>query len=451
MRIGIASAFACGVGLWRRLMDEGHEVRAWRGDERDGTPHVFVSHRYVGQGIVPLEDSWHALLAWCKEEPSAILLFDSSGLGKLADEARKSGIQVIGAGTFCDRLEKDRTFGRKIAESAGIESPPHIEFSSIDDCIAYARSGKLNREVYWKTNAYISGDATHLCRNDVELVEYLMWVKTITNPNTTCVLEDKLDGFALSTARWWNGRAWVGPYAFDLERKAFMPGDVGPSTGCSLNAVGFYPDDEPIIANVLNWHELTSAFRQAHAPPGIYDINAIVDDGQAYFLEWTPRFGWDSEGISPLLYPSFSAWLNFIATGSTYSPEPDRDNFALSVRLTVAPAPWEFGERDEKGSCVGMYVRGPVGNLWGDGFVGYQLMHDPEMGLQVAAPEGLVGLVAEVGDTCSQMAEDILDRAEQIRAASRLCYRTDVGKAIQEDVQKCYDAGFDDLPSGLGN
>lgn len=448
MRVGIASAFATGAGVWRRIQDEGNEVRVWRGTEKGGSPRLLTSHRYVGKGIVPLCDSWFELLAWCKEEPS-LLLFDSSGLGQLADQARKSGVLVVGGGGFCDKLEKKRDYGRQIAEEAGIKSPPHLEFSGLDSCIAYARSGKLDRPVYWKTDTYITGDATHKCDNAEELIEYLGYIRLHTNPNITCVLEDKIDGAALSTARWWNGRSWVGPYEWTLERKAFMPGEIGPSTGCSLNAVGFFEDDAPLIGEALNWEALAPAFRENQAPPGLYDINAIVNDGQAYFLEWTPRFGWDTEGTSHLLYPDFSAWLAFIATGSTFSPEPDREQFAAAVRMSVAPAPWEHGERDEKGSCVGMYVAGPVGNLWGEGFVGYELMQGKE-GLEVAAPEGIVGLAAAVGDTLSEMETKVMDVADEIRCASRPAYRNDLFDAVSDDYKKCVEAGFDDLPLGLG-
>jgi phosphoribosylamine-glycine ligase len=405
----------------------------------------LTSHRFVGEGIVPLEDSWFALQQWCREAPS-ILLFDSSGLGELADSARRAGIITIGGGKFCDKLEKDRSFGRRLAEQVGIESPPCMEFASIDACLAYAP--ELKRPVYWKTDAYISGDATHKCENAEELTEYLLWIKTQTRSDIHCILEDALPGFALSTARWWNGRAWVGPYEWTLERKAFMNDDVGPSTGASVNAVGMYEEDEPLMAKALNFAKLAEPFAAHEAPPGLYDINAVVLEGKAYFLEWTPRFGWDSEGTSHLLYPNFSEWLLCMTLG-TPAYEPVRDVFAMATRVTVAPAPWEHGERDEKGSAVDMYVRGPVGNLWANGFVGYELYIN-EVGLAVAAPEGLVGLATAVGNEAGSMGEQINALAGELRCSSRPQYRTDIAKAMNEDVEKCYDAGFDDLPSGLG-
>lgn len=450
MRIGVASSFACGVGLWKRLADEGAEVKVWRGDYKADSPTLLTSHRLVGEGIVPLTDSWHDLAAWVKETTGpALLLFDSSGLGKLADEARGMGIRVVGGGTFCDRLEKDRAFGREIAHAAGMESPDVLEFASIDACLDFAKGGKLDRAVYWKTDSYIEGDATHRCQDAEELVDYLTWIKKRARANQSCILEECLDGFALSTARYWNGSAWLGPYEWTLERKAHMTGDVGPATGCALNAVGFYEAEVPAIAKALHWDALAEAWLAHEAPPGYYDANAIVFDGEAKFLEWTPRIGWDSGPTSYGLLDDLSAFLWRLASGQG-DAEPERGEIALGLRLTVGPAPWEHGERDEKGSCVGVPVRGDTGDLWSEGFFGYQLQVD-EDGLAVAAPEGLVGLSVAVGDKTSALAEEVVSFARDCLRVPGLQYRCDIGEAVREDAEKCADEGFgDNLPSGLG-
>jgi phosphoribosylamine--glycine ligase len=452
VRIGIATAFACGVGVWKRLQDEGCEVRVWRGTEKDGSPALLTSHRYVGEGIVPLTDSWAELLAFCKEgaarnEPT-LMLFDSSGLGKLADEARKAGVFVVGGGAFHDKLEQNRQYARELFTSLDIKVPPAMQFSSIDECLAFGRSGALDRPVYWKTSAYIDGDATHKCETPEELVEYLSWIRTRVNPNTKCTLEEKLEGFALSTARYWNGRAFIGPYEATLEQKAHMAGGVGPSTGCALNAVTFYDDDEPQIALALNWDALTIPFLKNDCAPGLFDLNAIVSDGEAHVLEFTPRFGWDSEPTAFAMIDNLTEWLWRVATGQG-TVEPRRGEIALAVRLTVGPAPFEHLGRDDKGTCVGVPVRGETGDLWSDGFVAYQVMEN-ELGLAVASAEGLVGLSVAVGDTVSELAEEILEFAKTKLRVPGLQYRVDVGDAIIEDAEKCVAEGFgDDLPDGM--
>jgi hypothetical protein len=458
MRIAIASEFCTAVGLWRRLQDEGADIKVWRGELHKGSPRVIPNQKHVGEGLVPLTNSWYELLEYAKEgsragEPT-IMLFDSTastkeGLGALADDARAAGVHVIGASEFSDRLEMDRAFGREIAEQAGIESPATQQFESVDACIAYARSGDLDREVYWKTDTYIDGDSTHKCVDAEDLVDYLRLVKR-RGHNGACLLEDCLPGFALSTQRWWNGRAWVGPYQWDIEHKKFMPGDVGPSTGCAWNAVGLYEDDEPTIAKMLNWDRLTDIFVKKYAVPGVYDINAILKDGQAYFLEWCGRFGYDSEPAATLLYDDYSRWLWYVATGQGEDSAPARDRFAVTVRLTVPPAPFEHIDREDEGSAVGVYVRGDVGNLWEPPFFGYELMYPADEGLAVAAPEGLVGLSCAVGDVASELADEAMEwPKEGLRVPGLAYWATGVDEAIIEDAKACVEAGIDDLPGGL--
>lgn len=445
MHIAIASAFGCGVGVWKRLADEGNDVLVWVGSDHGGP---LVSHRHVGKGIVPRTDSWYALLAWAKEH-RALVVFDSSGLGRFADMARAAGLHVVGGGSFMDRLEKDRRFGIAIAEKAGIAIPPYVEFSSLDETIAYAKSGELDREVYFKSDSYISGDATHKAESPEELVEYLTWLKTQARTGIRNILQDVIPGFALSTARWWNGRAWIGPYEYTFERKKFMAGEIGPSTGCSLNAVGFYDSESPAIAEALYWEAMGQDFLKHDAPPGLYDVNAVVNDGAAHFLEWTPRFGWDSEGTSlTQLYDDLGQALWHVATGQgMFSVK--QSSIALSVRLSVPPYPSEEVQRDDKASCVGVPIRGATGDLWSEGFVAYNVMQDDE-GLAVGAAEGIVGLAAAVGDSVDELSEEVLEFAKDALRVPGLQYRNDVAAALHEDAESADAQGFgDDLPSGL--
>lgn len=452
MRIAIASNFGTGAGLWRRLVDEGCDVLVWVGEiDSNKSPQVLLSHRKVGLGIVPRTDSWSALLHFAKTGMRAniptVMLFDSSGLGPLADEARAAGIHVIGGGKFCDRLEFDREFGQKIASDAGCQLPPYQQFSSLDETIAFAKTS-LDQPVYFKTDTYIKADATKGCDTPDELIEYLEGLKREARPNTKNILQAKIDGPALSTGRWWNGKAWVGPYSGDWESKAFMAGNIGPSTGCSFNAVWWYDQENPLIAQATCWDDLTPIFLKYAAPPGFYDANCVLAGGQAFFLEWCARLGWDSEPLGMCeLYENLSAFLWTVATGQ--GTLETRDELALSVRLSVPPYPSENVGRDDKASCVGVQVAGDVGDLWSEGFIAYELQHDEENGLTMAAPEGIVGLSAARGFSLEDLGETTLEFAKKRLRVPGLQYRNDAVETIQEMTKRAAKAGFTDLHEGL--
>ena len=432
MRIAVATAFSCGLSWWARLQDEGHEVGVWIEPQ---------SHKTVGDGIVP---------KLTREEierfDGDLVLFDSSKLGDLADHVRKRGIPTVGGGSFMDKLEDDRVFGFKIAADAGCALPPYEEFASFTDALARARElGDL--AMYFKSDRYLDSDATHGADSGPEMAEYLEEIIERYGGHGACILQQKIDGVPLSTARWWNGMDWVGPYQATYEDKKFMNDGVGPSTGCSFNVVWFY-EGEPEIVRQLHWPDLTQPFRAHRAPPGLYDINAIVaPDGKAYFLEWTPRLGYDSEPTSALLLPDLGRHLHAVATG--HDPEEPSDDLAYTVRLSVPPYPWEHGKKDDKGGADGLIIRDHDG-LWDGHFVAYCVRAGKREGtLEAAGPEGIIGLTAAVGSSLEEAHEDAMDFAKDTLRVAGLQYRTDGAKHIKEKAEELIDAGYDVHPGLL--
>lgn len=441
MKVAIASSFACGLSFWMRLQSEGTGVCVWINDDEQ---------KQVGDGLVPKVSTWAKLFAWAKENALrnelTIVLFDSSGMGEQADEARKWGLHVVGGGKFCDKLEKDRSFGFEIAKAAGATLPEYVDFKSFAAARTWAEGLPEEQAVYWKSDRFLESDATKGVTGGSKLREYLDSVIRRFGPRGECMVQEKIEGVPLSTARWWNGKAFVGPYELTLEHKKCWNEDIGPATGCAFNAVWF-EDDEPNSAEKLGFSKLSQTFVKEAAPPGIYDMNALVgEDGDAYFLEWTPRFGYDSEPTSLCLWASVSHLLYALATGTEL---PDwSSSVAYSLRLTIPPYPWEHGKREYKHGSLGVELRGidPT-DFVGGNFLPYEIGLDGESGLHVASPEGIVGLAIHVGDTLSALNADALETAKSLDIAG-LQYRTDGDKAISKDAEAMLKSGFY-CPPGL--
>lgn len=453
MRYYVVSSFAYGLGFWTRLRDEGHQVVVHL-RQKDGP---YLTHRYVGKDIKGIEkvESWAKLkseIADFAKGGNVTVVFESSGLGEFADEIRKMGVPVLGGGKFCDRLENEREFGFQIAARNGCDVPEYQVFHSLSETISHVFrhglvvNGKKQKKVFFKTNAYIDGDTTHSADSPEDLIRYIRHVRERVPDKRVNILQGFIDGVAVSTARWWNGVDWVGPYEGTIERKKFMSDEIGPATGCAVNAVWFYPEAEPKIAKALNWSGLTPTFRTYKAPPGLYDINAIVANGKAWFLEWTPRFGWDSEGTSLcLLYQNLSDWLEYVATGKLGPGLGLSNQIGYAMRLTVPPYPWEHGSREHKESAMNIGIWGPpTRNLSGQkGFIGYELMGSKfAQEWSVAAPEGIVGLACASAPKLSTAHEKALEACKQVKTSSSLMYRTDGLDAIQEDAIRAREEGF---------
>jgi hypothetical protein len=450
MRVAIVSYFGHGVSFAKRLQDEGHEVLMWLGKPEGGP---LVWNRKVGTGIVARCDGWAPLLAWAKQglakKIPTLVFFDSSWMGKFADEARRAGLYTVGGGEVCDRLERDREFGKNVAREAGMIIPPFEKFANVEATIAYAKSGKMQKAAYFKTDSYINDDCTQKCDDAEELLQYLESLKDMEVGKIGAnILEEKIEGVAVSTERWWNGKFFVGPYFGLIERKKLMAEEMGPSTGCAFNAVWTYPD-KPMLAESLCWDDIGSVFLKNNVPPGLFDVNAILADGEAHFLEWCARLGYDSEPTGQMLYKDLGAWLWHVATGQG-DGGGFTDKIAMSLHLAVPPYPCEALDREQKESPVGIHINGKnLGDLWSGPFIGYEVMAEDGQ-LMVGGPSGSIGLSAAVGTSLKKLAEETWEFAKDggIKIAG-LMARPDAGKCILEDAEKAKEEGFTDLPKGL--
>ena len=436
MRFGLVSGFGCSLSVALRLADEGHDVLTWHDYEAKNI-------QLVGKGLTPIESSYDRFMEWCHDEPSeTTVIFDASGMGERADEAAKSGLTVMGGGTFCDKLEKDRRFGTKIAQDAGCLVPPYEEFASLSECREWAK-GLGDTPCYFKSDRYIDADATYGAKDGDDLYEYLEHLSAKAPDRSKCIVQQKIDGVPFSTGQWWNGRSFVGPFENTIEHKKFMDGEVGPSTGCSFNALWFTPTST--IAEKLGWGNLVEAFVKYQAPPGLYDINAVIDkDGEAWFLEWTPRFGYDSEPTGFRLYNDLGGLFELVSRGTGVTSISS--DLSYAVRLSVEPYPWEFSDVSDKHNCVGVPVR-DVDDLHSATFVAYQIMQGDD-GLAVASSEGIVGLSIATGPKLAALHDTVLDAAKTIRCPG-LQFRTDGAKYIAEDADAIAKAGHAVHP-GLG-
>lgn len=418
-----------------RLQAEGHEVRVY---------HASPEHRGVGEGLVPIERNRDAWMAWGVDDPTALWFFDCTSTdsfdhGFLADRLRAQGRLVVGAGRFMDRLEKDRTFGCALAERSGILCPPTYEFSTVGEAVHFIRA-KPPQSVgdggwAWKSDRYLGQSATYVGDPD-EMVRYLeAMIVPRHGDRIKCIVQERIRGTALSTARWWNGSRFVGPFEGTLEHKKLCDGDVGPSTGCALNLVWFYAEDAPKVAKALQWDRLEATFRAKQAPPGLYDINAVVARSGAWFLEWTPRLGIDSELTSQRGISNLGELLVSLARGADVDYLFNTEQAYMSVRLWVPPYPADKVDMDS------IAMGGPIMGVGAKHFVPVGVAAGKD-GLTVADPYGFVGAALAAGTSLAEGFESVYAYLQDSLVVPDLGYRTDAVRVLQKDIQKMAKAGY---------
>ena len=435
MRFAIYSGAGLGLSWWKRLLDEGNEVL------------VYIEEKppqRVGEGIVPKTQNFAQWVSWGKQSPSTVFFFDLSGHGDKADALRKQGCLVVGGCGFFDKLEKERQWSQDLHESIGILHPETKSFSTISAAQAYSKSSPAPH--VFKSNKYLDSTATYMSSDPEDMTRYLEYIKHRYGDNIPNILQEKLDGFALSTARWWNGRSFVGPFEATVEHKKFLDNDKGGATGCSFNCIWFYQDETPKLAKKLHWDKLGDIFRKYDSAPGLYDINALLneEDGEPYFLESTPRLGYDSETTSQKGISDLGKFLYNLTVGLPVEDLFDRDSYFDSVKLSLSPYPYENHMKympPEK-TCVDIPIWGYDG-IWAKHFIGYGLRYDQKLGLVQADPSGWLGLSSAIGsDPISPFAEcyKFIDKELQV---PNLQYRTDAAERVDEDIDTIQRLRFD--------
>jgi hypothetical protein len=220
-----------------------------------------------------------------------------------------------------------------------------------------------------------------------------------------------------------------------------MNGDIGPATGCSFNTVWFYEEIEPEIARHLKYKELEGVFRSKNAPPGLYDINAILNNEGAWFLEWTPRLGYDSEMTSQRGISNLSELLWKVVTGRDIDHLYDKSTAYHGINISVPPYPNAVERNDEESPALGTTVYG-IDGTWDKYFVASGIAHDKEGGYTVENAHGYVGVVVTDNPSLEEGFDDILDYIKEELKVQNLQYRTDAADNINKDLKEMKKFGW---------
>lgn len=308
-----------GMFLARRLIGEGHEVAMYTEEK---------AARFGGRGLVPTVGRVAPLRG-------EITLFDYVKHGVRAESYRGIG-PVVGACRFADKIELDRAAGFALMRDVGISTPETHTFPNVRAALLFLEEN--DGEFFLKASGNASSSLTHSAPNSDEMIRWLRWADVGAGPLS---LQKRVRGLEVSTEGWFDGSAFVPPWNSTLEDKHFLTGDLGPRVGCASNFVFCWPDRPPFLSP-QTIEALSQKLREAHYV-GPLDLNAILDeDGVAYGLEWTARFGYDAlQGFTSLI-DDVGEKLAAFANGTLTDWKPRRAaELALTLNLSVPPYPAE--------------------------------------------------------------------------------------------------------------
>lgn len=417
MKFHMLSHCGEGCGLLKRIQDEGNDCT-------------------VSIEMPEYQDAYKGIIDHSEGTPNgAIVIVDTSGMGKEADSLKKRGYKVFGGSSFADKLEQERDFGLAYMTDHGIKTPETKKFTTFSQAIDWVKSQKQTKDTYvFKPNGKdLPCRLTYCACDNEDLISYLRFVQRHFSAEIDdFVLQTFVEGPIVSTEFWVGPNGFIRPANHTVEVKKFLNDDLGPSTGCQGNLVWVADDDQ--VTDLMEDLE-EDLIKEGYVGP--IDLNAILSESGPKGLEWTPRFGLDAmPTLLHLLDSDVGKLISDIVNGQTDKMEI-YDAIAGGIRISIPPYPIEPNSIQKilnESPNIGV----PIKDLDEDSTYFYEVMlQDGEL---VHSPgTGSIGVVSDAGKDVIECLEQPMEILEGCRIPDKQ-YRTDLPDVLDKMCEEACEA-----------
>lgn len=344
----------------------------------------------------------------------------SSVFGPVADKLKKDH-KVIGASVITEELELDRHKGIELAEKMGFAIPEYHEFGTLKDGMKFLK-GRSDLWVFKPENNQ-DLDLTYVEKFPGEILTKIQdeWLIRIGG-KCDYILQKKIDGVEVSSEVWISER---GPEHFNhtLESKRFMTGNLGPAIGSQSNTVWIGKNSGLLIDPLKKM----AAYLRKEGYIGPCDANCIVKGSTPYFLEWSPRFGYDAiYCLLTLLKGSLSDFFLKDFKADFHS------GYAASQRVSIPPYPYALPSlRQNFAKDVSI-----MNSLERTPFMWWQDIYSDAGKLKVAGADGILGVASARDENLEAAWGKVHSAIDKLKVCSYLQYRTDGFKEHSKRVEK---------------
>ena len=379
------------------------------------------AYKYVGRGI----DNPLRVPSWTEYRNKAdMIIFDMTKMGKTADSLAKAGHVVLGGSEFGDKVELDRDFGQKLMkDNTSLNIPDYKKFTNIEQGIKYLE-GKEDPYVFKSLkNKYM----TFVGKDDNQgVIEYMRRIK---DRSLDFILQQKVTGIEVSSEGWFSGKEFMTPFNHTIEEKYFMNDNHGEQVGCQGSVVWTTEEDGIVKAGLKPLEKILA--KTGYKGP--FDINLIVDEDKAWFLEICMRFGYAGvQNFWELLEGDRTTFFYQFAKGNV-DRWAFKEGYAMAVVLSMPPYP----SSDEKGlsKIRGMKVIEPDYKNYKQ--VWYQdVTFDENYQPVIAGTDGIVAYITGYGSTIKEAVKRTYQTIDDITLTTIMQYRTDIGKGYEGRIDK---------------
>jgi len=336
-----------------------------------------------------------------------------SVFGPVADKLRKDH-KVIGASAITEDLELDRHKGIDLAAKMGFAIPEHHEFKSLKDGAKFLK-GRSDLWVFKPENNQ-DLDLTYVEKFPGEILTKMLdeWLHRISD-KCEHVLQKKIEGAEVSSEVWIGEQ---GPKHFNhtLESKRIRDADLGLAIGSQSNTVWIKNNRNGLLTDPLT---KMANYLKSKGYLGPCDANCIVKGSVPYFLEWSPRFGYDAlYCLLTLLKGSLSDFFLKDFKADFHS------GYACSQRISIPPYPYASPKlRHDFAKDVSI-----MNSLDRTPFCWWQDIYSDAGKLKCAGADGILSVVTAKGEDLEQVWSRVYSAIDKLRVCSYLQYRVDAFK-----------------------
>ena len=404
-----------------RLKKEGCDVRLYIKDS---------SRSDCFDGMVEKTDNWEKELDWVGRD--GLIVFDDVGYGKIQDNLREKGYNVVGGSEGGDKLELDRDYGHKIFSTCEVSIVPTKNFSNIEDAIDFVKKNKGKWVIKQNDHQSFLNYVGHL-KNGNDVISVLKNYKKrgIKSVN----LQEKIDGIEIGVARYFNGNDWVGPIEFNIEHKDLYNDNIGPKTG-EMGTIMWYSENENNKIYEKTLKKLKPFLIQANFK-GDIDINCIVSEKGIYPIEATSRFGCPAIQLQMELHNStWKEFLMALAKGEKYDLKYKKE-IGIIVSICIPPFPYKSIKENFYLKGMDIYFEETLTEE------DKNMIHFEEVSFNkkdnsycIAGSNGFILYIAGSGRTLKEARNKVYSLIKKI-SIPQMFYRTDIGLSfINKDEKK---------------
>jgi len=396
----------------------------------------------VYKNIVPIVPILPPLNKFDRKD--TVFVFESALNDKLAGELQQRGYLVIGSTTGMRNFETQRWKTIELVRKLSIPVPFTIHIQNLEQLPIILDQVK-NKKCVIKEEGAGAVENTIICENGEEAYEVAKEKIQEGILNLPIVVQEFISGVEISTEAWFSHGRFIPPLNSTFEEKRFLAGDLGCNVGCMSSVV-------------FNWKNtfLCRPYRQIfqHFIPvmknfdytGPIDFNCIVSekDHKAYFLEITPRFGynaiyaWKHLLNEPLINVFFR-----LLSGTLQELPVFYDKFSFALRITTYPYPANTLQVEENNEIKNVVENLPLEfpeQILKKNFYLLDVRRRNKK-YELAGYDGIVGELVEIGNTIQEAVSKVFAYVKFIKV-SNIQYRNDSGQSAIKRYEKLKEWGW---------